>query len=388
MNYLFRLVFAAAIFTLAACGGSSPSPTTPTAPTAARLTVAEVARTLGAEINSAFIAAMRSGVPLASRDRDARPDYLTLVIEMFTGVPLHAQTGFVANCSSGGNIRVQYLGAAPGGGRVTLANTPVTFSSCAHSLNGRNVAASGTLMASGTWSASEPASPVRLAGELTVNEIGIVAIEGVAGANFIGAVGGIAIGVADTPPPPNPTPPVCPTPVPTPECPAPAPAPPAPTPPAPTPPAPTPPAPTPPAPTPPAPAPPATPPSAINVTGTWRDAGSGSGAMTLTQTGSSISGTVQVPLSAGARIGRNDVSGSISGNAVTLTWNLVLIITSGGITATTTGTSVYTLVATSSTAMSGSVTGDATTVFVCSDGDCPPPVTAPRSVLSVSVVKQ
>ena len=67
---------------------------------------------------------MRSGVPVASRDRDARPDYFTLAIEMFTGVPLHAQAGFVANCSSGGNVRVQSLGAAAGGGRVTLANTP------------------------------------------------------------------------------------------------------------------------------------------------------------------------------------------------------------------------------------------------------------------------
>jgi hypothetical protein len=83
-----------------------------------------------------------------------------------------------------------------------LANTPVTFSSCAHSLNGRNVVAGGTLMASGTWTASEPASPVRLSGDLTVNDIGIIAIDSATGSNFIGAVGGISIGVADTPPPP------------------------------------------------------------------------------------------------------------------------------------------------------------------------------------------
>src|SRR5688572_4701839 len=159
MKILSPFVMLPAAIALVSCGGGSPSPTAPTSPTTITppaLTTTAVAPTLGAEINSVFIAAMRSGVPVAARLRDRRADLLARVIEMFVGVPLQAQAGFVASCSSGGNVRIQSLGAAPGGGRVTLANTPVTFSSCAHSLNGRNVVASGTLMANGNWTASEP----------------------------------------------------------------------------------------------------------------------------------------------------------------------------------------------------------------------------------------
>src|SRR6187431_1938181 len=101
MNNLSRLAVLAAVVLLVSCGGSSPSPTAPTPPTVAApaLTIAAVAPALGAEINSAFIAAMRSGMPVASRDLDRHADYLTMMIEMFVGVPLYAQTGFVANCS-------------------------------------------------------------------------------------------------------------------------------------------------------------------------------------------------------------------------------------------------------------------------------------------------
>lgn len=109
--------------------------------------------------------------------------------------------------------------------------------------------------------------------------------------------------------------------------------------------------------------------------------------MILTQTGSSISGTVLVPPTAGVSIGTNSISGSISGNAVAMTWTLVLIATSEGITITTTGRSVFSLVATSNTAMSGQVSTTATAVCSGSQQFCPPPVTT-ASNSSASLVKE
>jgi hypothetical protein len=121
------------------------------------------------------------------------------------------------------------------------------------------------------------------------------------------------------------------------------------------------------------------------VTGTWGDGGVGS--IILTQTGSSISGTVLVPPTAGVSIGTNSISGSISGNAVAMTWTLVLIARAEEITITTTGSSVFSLMATSNTAMSGQVSTTATAVCSGSQQFCPPPTTT-ASTSSVSMVKQ
>jgi hypothetical protein len=124
--------------------GADPAPASEPA-----LTVADVAASLAAEINSSFIAAMQAGVPAVARGVDPRPPSLLTLLESFISVPVYAQgTGFVANCSHRGNVRIQYLGAAPDGGRLTLSNTPVTFSDCTHSLNGRGVTHHGTLTAS------------------------------------------------------------------------------------------------------------------------------------------------------------------------------------------------------------------------------------------------
>lgn len=317
--------------------------------------MAGVAPTLGSEINSVFISAMRSGAAASAQDQGRTVSYLAWFAEPLLGVPVYAQGGFVANCSAGGNIRIQTLGAAPGGGRVTLANTPVTFSSCAHTSSGRNVVATGSLSANGNWTASEPTSPVRLSGDLSVNEIGTVAIDGSTGASFVGAVGGISVGVADTPPPPNPAPPVCPTPVPTPQCPAPSPTP---------------------APTP-APAP-------INVTGTWRSA-NGAEALVLTQSGTAISGSATLG-ALPVTVVTNSITGSVSGSNVTFTWTLVTRTSADTVTITSTTTMTFSMVAAGSSAMSGTATAVITTV--CAGSQFCPPSTTTTNTSSGTFTKQ
>ncbi len=146
------------------------------------LTAALIARSLAVEINSAFIAAMQSSVTAQRRNG-------------------------VVGCSRGGTIRVQHLGPAPGGGRVSLSNAPVSVSGCTHALNGRNIVAHGVLMANGTWTAEAPTSPVHLAGDLGIDEMGVIGIDGVTGVGFDGRIGGVGVqpdGPKDTPPPPNP----------------------------------------------------------------------------------------------------------------------------------------------------------------------------------------
>jgi hypothetical protein len=122
------------------------------------------------------------------------------------------------------------------------------------------------------------------------------------------------------------------------------------------------------------------------VTGTWRDAGSASGALSLTQSGSSISGTVLSPPTGGLTIAANSISGSISGNTVNMTWTFALRSTFEGTTIVATTTSVFSLVAASSTAMSGTVRG--TGSVVCTGEFCPAPVTVPPTNSNVSLVKQ
>lgn len=188
MRITTRLALAVALFSPIGCGGDSSAPTSPTT-----MTVASVAPSLGAEINTAFIAAMRAGAPVASRIGWSE-SWLVTMLESLLSQPLSAQAGFVAPCSRGGTVRVQFEGPQSPGPSVTLANTPVSFSGCTHRLEGQDITANGTLVANGFWAASVPTSPVRLSGDLVVNQIGTVAINGSTGASFSGQVGGITVG--------------------------------------------------------------------------------------------------------------------------------------------------------------------------------------------------
>lgn len=109
--------------------------------------------------------------------------------------------------------------------------------------------------------------------------------------------------------------------------------------------------------------------------------------MRLTQTGTSISGTVELSAPAGGvTIVTNAITGSIAGNAVTMTWTLAVRTPSGSNTITTTGTALFSLVATSSTAMSGTVASSVTAV--CSgSASCPAPTTA-TSNYTVALAKR
>lgn len=357
-------------------GGKSSTPVSPTPTTPTTVTVTTVAPSLGAEINSSFKAAMRAGSPVASRERISTRQLLAALIEQFLGVPVHAQSGFVANCSSGGTVRIGSFGPSPGGGRVQLSNTPVTYSGCAHSLNGRIITANGTLTGNGTWTATAPDSPVRLSGDLAVSDVGTIRIEGTTGVLFGGAIGGISVGNPDTPPPPNPTTttstttttvatttiPGTTTTIPssttsvattttttsvasttttT--------------------------------------APPT--PGAINVTGLW------SGGLSLTQSGSSISGSVVgLPPTPGATVVTNSITGTIVGNSVNLTAVYAVRTTADTATITATATSQYSLQAASSSLMSGTVSGSVVTICVGSQY-CPPSSTTPIASSSVTLTK-
>lgn len=154
------------------------------APSLPSLSVALIASSLATEINRSFIAAMQSAdVPAVVRARAG-----------------------VATCSAGGSVRVQHLGPAPGGGRVTLANTATIFSGCTHLLGGRSIVATGTVVANGFWTATEPTSPVRLSGDVEVEGLGPITIDGTTGVYFLGKFNEISVGPPDTQPSPNPGP--------------------------------------------------------------------------------------------------------------------------------------------------------------------------------------
>lgn len=278
MGIVKKLLIPGAALAIACSGDGAGFPTEPTSmvgpsplapgPTAgaqesdAPLTVADIAESLGAEINSSFIAAMQASVAIAAHDSADWPPSLfrpSRVVYFDSracpGDRLHGQlqpkrerTGSVSG-----------VGATIVG--VTLSNTPVTFTDRTHSLRGRDVTYHGTLVAAGAWTASDPNSPVSLSGPVTVDTIGIVPVEGSTGAYFVGTIGEVRVGRPDMPPPPNPPPPPCTGPggVPVP-CPGPT-------------------------------------PGEVNVTGNWVAAGAGADARAfrLQQSGGTITGTFAVP---------------------------------------------------------------------------------------------
>ena len=192
------LGFVCAAIAIAACGGGSSGggTTTVTGPTSTQLTVADAAPSLGEEIASVMNAALRAGTA------SARPEPGTLAAVWHFFVPvLHAQSGFVANCSRGGSVTIRYSGFRP----VVLTSTAVEFTNCG--MRGRDAAFAGTLTSNGHWTAGDP-GPISVSGTVTSTTIvggTPIAIDAaVLNITFNGRVGGITVGAADTPPPPNP----------------------------------------------------------------------------------------------------------------------------------------------------------------------------------------
>lgn len=374
-----RLVVIAVTAIAIACGGGS-TPSTPTpvptpvpapAPVAApaALTVADVAVSMSNTMNVAFISAMRAGALAASTNEARRDAGLLALLRSLLPVTLYAQApGYQASCPGGGNVVVRYGGARAN--EYNLQNVPVVYTRCGATAGARAFIFDCTnCLGTGRWTASSPESPVRMTGNATVDQITApVAVDCTTSrTNCNGAIGGITVGAADTPPPPNPTPCPFPNPIATPGCPVnPVPAPtPGPTPtPAPTP-----------GPTPtPAPTPTPTPaPGGINVTGTWLVSTSdGSGTATLTQNGTSITGSV-----VGAALPQGftltSFTGSIVGSAVNLTLGLRGVVSTPPITVTCTGTDVFVMTAASSSRMTGTYTNSAACVITGSPVPVPNP---------------
>jgi len=359
------------------CGGGNSSPSTPSPvpspaplpapapPAQAPLTVGDVAVSMSNTMNTTFIAAMRAGSLSAFND-DSGSRGLRALLRFLLPEPLYAQSNpFTAPCPRGGNVTVRYGGAR--GREYNLQNVAVAYSRCGGTAGPRAYMFDFNGSLNGRWTADSPESPVRVTGTGNIDEIAApVTVDCTTSrTNCNGAVGGITIGPADTPPPPNPLPCPFPNPVPTPGCPV-NPAPPTPAPrPTPTP-----------SPTPaPAPAPV---PGAINVTGTWLvSTNSGTGTATLSQSGGSITGSiVGAALPTGVTV--TSFSGTISGSAVKVTIGTRAVVSTPPITVTCTGTDVFVLTASSSSRMSGTYTDSGSCVITGSPVPVPNP--APTTV--------
>ncbi len=290
-------------------------------------------------------------------------------------------------CPGGGTAQLELPDTLPADGTVAATETAVVWTDCtmtaSAATNSRPLSARTTpIVGRGrlalrlrTWQFwhpvrgpiyTNPNPPIDVEGSLSVNDIGPVPVNcSTSAASCNGTIGGVTTGAPDTAPPPNPTPAPCMIngiPV---QCPAPAPV--------------------------PAPAPA---PTALNVTGTWVVAGEpGSMALSQPSGSTSITGSVNTPtppLPAGTTmtVTANSVSGTIAGSAVALTHThgAVVRTAAGGIiiTATGTGTTRYSLQATSST-MTGTAATTTTTTTSCSGSEFCPPSTTTTSNSSQSV---
>lgn len=382
---------------VAAAAGTTTTPVTLEADGAA------MANTVAAMIKGAL-----ESTPTAA-NLATQPTVLERLVDFVLPV-VHAQSGFTKNCPGGGNVRLERV--VTSGNRYTLSNSSATFTGCGFDRQRPNATMNGALTLNGAWcpgqsscsgpSVTQPSTPISTTGSLNVAGVGQVPFIGSVGpaaySYNLGCSGCIFQGSPDTPPTPNPNTcqaTVSPTGVSAgagggsyavsvtvgTTCPwtagsnagfiavtsgasgrgngrvifsvsantgaartgslsvagrtvtvtqgA-----------------------------------GSTASGALNVTGNWTvtDTSSpGSGTMTLSQTGSTVSGTAVMPSMAGGTITTNRVNGSVSGTTVTLTHAFGFRVSEGGATVTCNGTTNYSLQATS-TRMTGSSSGTANCV--------------------------
>jgi hypothetical protein len=225
-------------------------------------------------------------------------DILKKAFEQFVGVKVEARSqGFTRRCTLSGSVTVRYTGSTAGG-TATLNNTEVVFTGCTYPWNNRTATFHATLRANGTWRASRPADPVRLEGEIRIDEIGgPFLLNGTTGPFLNGTIvrppetpGGtpgetVTIGVPTTPtnpgtPPPSGTPTVPSAP----------------------------------------PVAPGTPAPTVNLTGTWGVDGQPS--ISLIQNGGTVSGQFllpEIPIPGGIQVLRNGLHGFVGGSTVHFT---------------------------------------------------------------------
>lgn len=370
------------------------------------LTIAE-AGPLMANTVAAVIKGALEGTASSAANLSTPPTILERLVSIVSPEVVYAQGAFTRSCPGGGSVRIERV--VTSGGRHSLSNSPATFTGCGFDPQRRTATMNGVLTLNGAWcpgqsscsgpTVTDPSTPIRTTGSLDVPDLGAVPFIGSVGSTTysmsLGCSGCVFQGAPDTPPTPNPNTcqaTVAPTAVSVgagggsssvtvtvgSTCPwtagsnsgfisvtagasgrgngtvtfsvsantgasrtgslsiagrtvtvsqaAGA--------------------------------------TTLSVTGNWTvtDTGSpGSGTMTLSQTGSNVTGTAVMPAMGGGTITTNRVTGSVSGSTVSLTHAFAVRVSEGGATVTCSGTTNYSLQATS-TQMTGPSSGTASCV--------------------------
>ena len=196
---------------LTACGGSDgggPDPVAPSTP----LTLAETAPSLAKNVASVIVGALEGSASAANL---TVPQPVLARVLTLIAPTLSAQSAFTRTCPSGGSVRIERVTSS--GGRYTMSAAPATFAGCGFNPGRKAAIANGAISLNGVWcpgqsscsgpSIGDPTMPVGLTGSLNVSDVGSVPLGGSIGltAYAIPITGaGIQNGKPDTPPPPNP----------------------------------------------------------------------------------------------------------------------------------------------------------------------------------------
>lgn len=178
---------------------------------AAPVTVEADGPTMANTVAAVIKGALESG---GTAGNFAAPSFLERVVNLVSPV-VYAQSAFTRNCPGGGSVRI--TGVTPGA-RYTLNNSPATFTNCGFDAQRPNATMSGALTLNGAWcpgqsscsgpGVSNPSTPIRTTGSLNVAGVGSVPFIGDVGTTSysmsLGCSGCIFQGAPDTPPTPNP----------------------------------------------------------------------------------------------------------------------------------------------------------------------------------------
>lgn len=158
-------------------GGTSATP----------LTMTEAGPTIAQTAAAMIIGALEDAAAAAVVEQPA--GYLTRVAEVFLPEVLYAQTNYIRNCPGGGSVRLERIVFS--GGRYTLSNSSATFTGCTFNPGRRTGTMSGALTLNGAWCPGQsscsgpgitnPSTPISTTGSLNVSDLGSVP--------FIGSVG-------------------------------------------------------------------------------------------------------------------------------------------------------------------------------------------------------
>ena len=184
--------------------------TTSTAPVTLEADGPAMANTVAAMIKGAL-----DGTPTAA-NLATPPNLLARLVSLISPEVVYAQSAFTKGCPGGGNVRLDRVVSS--GGRHTLSNSSATFTGCGFDEQRRNATMNGVLTLNGVWcpgqgsctgpGVSQPSTPITTTGSLDVEGVGAVPFIGAMGPGAytinLGCSGCIFQGAPDTPPSPNP----------------------------------------------------------------------------------------------------------------------------------------------------------------------------------------